>query len=146
MRRDALFQHTSVSFNGPKFSDNAHHLNLPAEFSVDEAKRLVIVRFRKKLTVEDIGRYVTMLRAEASFRPIFSEIADLTLVEEVSLQANDFMRLADQVDPFSVDAKRAFVAKTAVQTHAARMHKILRTQRNIEIFSTIQEAERWVAK
>jgi hypothetical protein len=31
-----------------------------------------------------------------------------------------------------------------VQIHAARMHKILRVQRNIEIFHTVEEAETWI--
>ena len=62
----------------------------------------------------------------------------------MDLQADGFLKLADEIDPFSPDAKRAFVAKSPVQNHAARMHKILRTQRNIEIFRTIEEAERWI--
>jgi hypothetical protein len=52
--------------------------------------------------------------------------------------------MADEVDPFSPEAKRAFVAETSVQNHAARMHKILRSQRNIETFRTLEDAERWI--
>jgi hypothetical protein len=84
--------------------------------------------------MRDVERYAILLRANPLFRPDFSEIVDLTEVEEVSLQGEEFLRLADKVDPFSYDAKRAFVARSSVQNHAARMHKILRTQRNIEIF------------
>jgi hypothetical protein len=69
---------------------------------------------------------------------------DLSQVEEIDLQADEFIRLADQIDPFSTDARRAFVARTSIQNHAARMHKILRTQRNIEIFRTVAEATRWI--
>jgi len=54
------------------------------------------------------------------------------------------MKLADEVDPFAQDAKRAFVARTPTQNHAARMPKILRSQRNFKIFLTPEEAERWV--
>jgi hypothetical protein len=52
--------------------------------------------------------------------------------------------MADEIDPFSPEAKRAFVAETSVQNHAARMHKILRSQRNIETFRTLEGAERWI--
>jgi hypothetical protein len=68
----------------------------------------------------------------------------LRQVEEIDLQADEFLTLADKIDPFSEDSKRAFVVRTSVQNHAARMHKVLRTQRNIEIFRSVEEAERWI--
>jgi hypothetical protein len=121
-----------------------HHVSLAARHDVDPERRLVIVTFGKKLTVKDIERYAAILRANPIFQPSFSEIADLSQVEEIDLQADEFIRLADQIDPFSTDARRAFVARTSIQNHAARMHKILRTQRNIEIFWTVAEATRWI--
>jgi hypothetical protein len=121
-----------------------HHVSLAARHDVDPERRLVIVTFGKKLTVKDIERYAAILRANPIFQPSFSEIADLSQVEEIDLQADEFIRLADQIDPFSTDARRAFVARTSIQNHAARMHKILRTQRNIEIFRTVAEATRWI--
>ncbi len=119
-------------------------MSLSAEHIVDAEKRLVVVKFGKKLTVRDIERYANLLRANPLFQPNFSEIVNLTEVEEVELQSDEFLRLADEIDPFSTDAKRAFVARSSVQNHAARMHKILRTQRNIEIFRTVEEAEHWI--
>jgi len=120
------------------------HIVRPADYSVDGKKRLVVVKFGKRVTFQDIERYSHLLRANAAFQPTFSEITDLTDVEELNLQADEFLRLADEIDPFSTDARRAFVVRTSVQSHAARMHKILRTQRNIEIFHTFEEAERWI--
>jgi hypothetical protein len=119
-------------------------VSLAARHDVDPERRLVIVTFGKKLTVKDIERYAAILRANPIFQPAFSEIVDLSQVEEIDLQADEFIRLADQIDPFSTDARRAFVARTSIQNHAARMHKILRTQRNIEIFRTVAEATRWI--
>jgi hypothetical protein len=113
-------------------------------YSVDAEKRLVAVTFGKKLTVSDIERYAKLLQLNASFRPTYSEIVDLRQVEELDLQADEFLALADKIHPFSKDAKRAFVVRTSVQNHAARMHKVLRTHRSIEIFRSVQEAERWV--
>jgi len=111
---------------------------------VDAAKRLVTVKFGKTLTVSDIEQYAKRLRLDPSFRTDYSEVVDLTQVEEVDLQADEFFRLADEIDPFSPAAKRAFVVRNSVQNHAARMHKVLRTQRNIEIFNSVEEAERWI--
>jgi hypothetical protein len=60
------------------------------------------------------------------------------------LEASDFLTLADRIDPFSLQSKRAFVAQTSPQKHAAWMHKILRNQRNFGIFKTLEEAEDWI--
>jgi hypothetical protein len=118
-------------------------LALP-DYVVDQERRLVFVKFRKKVTVDAIAEYAAALRAHPLFDPHFSEIVNLSEVEELDLQADEFIRLADEVDPFSLQAKRAFVVRNAVQSHAARMHKILRTQRNFEIFRSVGEAERWI--
>ena len=104
-----------------------------------------MVKFRKKVTVKDIERYAAALREHPQFKPEFSEIADLSEVEQLDLQADEFIRLADEIDPFSPHARRAFVVRTAVQSHAARMHKILRVQRDFSIFRSVEEAERWIA-
>ncbi|HZC22297.1 MAG TPA: hypothetical protein VE866_03080, partial [Candidatus Binatia bacterium] len=112
-------------------------------FTIDPYRRLVIARFGRRLTAIDIQTYVQGLHDHPSFNPSFSEIADISDVKELPLEAPDFLRLADSVDPFSLESKRAFVAKTTVQMHAARMHKILRSQRNFEIFRTLEEAKHW---
>lgn len=111
---------------------------------IDVRKRRVVVRFGKKVTAQEIGLYAERLRTHPAFEPTFSEIVDLTEAEDLDLGSQDFLRLADKVDPFSPEAKRAFVVRTAVQQHAARMHKILRSTRKIEIFRSLEEAERWV--
>ena len=122
-----------------------YHLSLAAEHVVDRAGKVVRVKFGKKLTVHDIERYSRLLLANPTFQPTYSEIVDLREVEEVDLQSDEFLRLADEIDPFSPAAKRAFVVRNSTQNHAARMHKVLRTQRNIEIFRSIEAAERWIA-
>lgn len=115
-----------------------------AECWVDAEKGLVVVKFGKKLNFSDIKHYATMLRSNPSFQSNFSEIADLSEVEHLDVEANEFLKLADESDPFDATAKRAFVARSPVQTHAARMHRILRGQKNFEIFATFEEAEKWI--
>jgi len=128
----------------PSHPHTVDHLNAPVEYEIDAPRRMVIVRFGKMLKFADIVRYTDGLRADPSFQPSFAEIADLSEVEELDLQADEFLRLADEIDPFLPGARRAFVARTSVQTHAARMHKILRTQRSIEIFDSVEKAKRWI--
>jgi hypothetical protein len=114
------------------------------EYVIDPGSRIVHVKFTKKLTIADIERYANRVRSNPQFRPDYAEIVDLTQVEEVELGAEDFLMLADEIDPFTPEAKRAFVVRGAVQSHAARMHKALRPKRTIEIFHSVEEAERWI--
>jgi len=114
-------------------------------FLVDAERRLVIVRFGTKVGLADIAAYIKKLLANPVFRPDFSEIAELSNVEKIELEAEEFIKLADDVDPFSIEAKRAFVVRSSAQAHAARMHKALRAQRNFAIFRSFEEAERWIA-
>lgn len=116
----------------------------PVQFSIDTEKRLVHVKLGRKVRAVDIEQYARNLRMHPHFEPTFSEIVDLRQAEELDLGAEDFLRLADELDPFSLSARRAFVVSTPVQSHAARMHKILRTQRTIEIFQSCEEAENWI--
>lgn len=135
-------QRTGVFLAGRKI----HHLKLPAQHTIDVERKCVSVMFGSRLTVQDIDRYSRLLQSNPAFDPSFCEIVDLRQVEQLDLTADDFLRLADQIDPFSPTAKRAFVVGTSVQEHAARMHKVLRTTRNIQIFHSMEEANRWVGE
>lgn len=114
------------------------------EFSINPDRRLVVVKFEGSLAVQEIAKYVESLVADPHFDPSFSEITDLRGVQHFDLEANDFLTLADQIDPFSLTAKRAFVVRTSLQNQAARMHKFLRPHRTIDIFESVAQAEEWL--
>ena len=117
------------------------------EYRVIPEKRLVSVKFAKRTTEKEIAGYARALCLDPSFDPEFSEIVDLRDVEDLDLRGDEMMELADKIDPFSYQAKRAFVVSNAVQRHAVRMHQILRiSKENIAVFHSMEEAERWVAK
>ena len=114
-------------------------------YEVSREKRVVAVKFGKLLSVHDVKNYVAALLADPLFEPGFSEIVDLTNVKEVELSSEHAMHLADLVDPFSLQAKRAFIAQSKVQVHAARLHQILRNdEQNIRIFPSLAEAQAWL--
>jgi len=100
----------------------------------------------KRVTPSGLEKYTTFVRNAASFDPSFSEIADLRGAEAIEINADEMIKAADKLDPFSADACRAFVVQTKTQAHAARMHKILRSQRNFEIFYSVADAEEWIRK
>jgi len=104
----------------------------------------VIAKFAGRLTAADIQSYVQDLRAHPNFDSSFSEIADISEVIELPLEVAEVLELADRIDPFSLDSKRAFVAQSSLQKHAAKMHQVLRSQRNFRIFKTLEEAEGWI--
>ena len=120
--------------------------NPDVNFSIDKDRRLVVVKFEGSVTVQEIARYVETLVAHPDFDPLFSEITDLRAVEHFDLQANDFLTLADQIDPFSLTARRAFVVRTSAQNQVARMHKFLRPHRTIDIFESVADAEEWLGQ
>ena len=115
-----------------------------ASFILYPEKRLVVLTLGDRITLQLLEEYSRLLRRDRRFELTFSEIADMRAVQEIALEADEMMRMADQVDPFSPDSKRAFVVNTPSQAHAARMHKILLTHRHFEIFRSLQEAERWI--
>jgi len=68
---------------------------------------------------------------------------DLTGVERVELRGEDVLRLADHVDPFSFESKRAFIARDAAQTHPVRRYQISRMAgEKIRSFQSMEEAEK----
>jgi hypothetical protein len=130
---------------GGELHENARSFYHEAfEFQIDVERRLVRVRFSERVTADEIASYAKELRVHPDFNPSFAEIIDLREVTGLELIASDFLRLADQADPFSREAKRAFVVQTSLQNHAARMHKILRGDLSIAIFHSPEEAENWI--
>jgi len=114
-------------------------------YSIDPAARLVSARASGKLTFSHIVNYASSLRADRRFSPAFSEIVDLRSVESVSLSSHEVMTLADSIDPFSANSKRAFVVRNQDQVNAAHLHRILRPQtKTIRVFHSIDEAKEWI--
>jgi hypothetical protein len=115
-------------------------------YTVNSEKRIVFVRFGHKLTVQDIADYAAALRGDPAFDSRFFELVDLSSVEEVAIDAEQALKLADHVDPFSLESKRAFVIHRPELFRAVRMHQILRSPaENIGIFGSIEEARQWLA-
>lgn len=127
----------------PPLDEGAESGN-PVQYEIDYKSGIVHVRLGHEVRADDITRYADELRKHPRFQSAFSEIVDLREVQQLELNAADFLELADRIDPFSPDAKRAFVVRNAVQNHAARMHKILHGKRHFEIFNSIEDAEAWV--
>jgi len=116
-----------------------------ATYFIDLENRFVLVRFTGTISFQDIKDYAGHLRADPQFHPSFSEIIDLRNVEEVELTATQAMNLADTVDPFAIESRRAFVVQSQAQIHAAHIHRILRPEGGkILVSSSMEEAKQWL--
>jgi len=116
-------------------------------YEVIPHERLVSVKFGKSVTLRDLENYARALRSDPLFDPSFSEIVDLSEVEDLQVAAPQALALADKIDPFSQSARRAFVACSERQAHAARMHQRLRGgEENVRIFRTWAAAKEWVVR
>jgi len=118
--------------------------NCPA-YAIDCAKRTVSVRFVNKVTARHIAAYAASLRVDPAFDSQFAEIVDLREVDEIELDAEQVLNLADEIDPFSLASKRAFVTQDSVHVNFAKLHALLRGKdENIRVFGSMEEARQWV--
>jgi len=116
-----------------------------ATYTIDETRRMVLVRFGKALSARDVSNYADSLRNNPLFDPSFSELVDLSKVETLELGPEEALHLADEVDPFLPNARRAFVVQSSAPAYAARMHMLLRAEnKNIRIFESMDEAKQWL--
>jgi hypothetical protein len=114
-------------------------------YRIDITKRLVLVKFTGSWTPEDIESYLARLHADQRFSPTYDEIADLTEVENVAISDLQMMNLSAKV-PFCSNSKRALVASTRGQNHAAHLHRIIRKGTRVRVFDSVQEAAQWIAQ
>ena len=116
-----------------------------ATYFIDLENGFVLVKFSGTVTFADIEDYAGHLRSDPRFRRSLSEIVDLRDVEEVELSPTQAMKLADTVDPFSPESRRAFVVQSQAQIHAAHVHRILRPEGgNILVSFSMEEAKQWM--
>lgn len=114
-------------------------------YSIDKTERRVWVKFKGRLTFDVIATYAGHLAANGQFEPSYGELVDLRLIQTVALTAEELIQLADKVDPFELNSKRAFVAQCEDQIRAARLHQLLRPgSENMRIFISLGEAQQWL--
>jgi len=90
---------------------------------VDSKNRIVSANFGRRLTMSDAERFATDFRNNPAFDPSFSELSDLTDVEDPQIDFASAARFARYSDPFSHESKRAIVAPKLVMYETALMYK-----------------------
>jgi hypothetical protein len=102
------------------------------------------VKYGGRLTVADAERYATDLRNNPAFDPTFSELADLSEVDDPQIEYSSAARFARYTDPFSHESKRAVVATKPAVYEIARRYQLIRNDENIVLFKTIEDAKSWL--
>jgi hypothetical protein len=118
---------------------------MPVRYELDVENRIVRTSFTGVVTENEAAEHAIHLRAEPAFQPNFSELADLSKAVEVRLGYPEFQHL-EFIDPFSREAKRAFVTTPRSQAHGlTRMFQMMRhSPENIKIFDDVESALAWV--
>ena len=116
---------------------------MATKFVVDSNLKLVTLVADGVLERQHIADYLRALRRDPAFHPEFSELVDLSNVEESRITAKDQEELAT-LDPYAREAKRAFVAPQDVLYGYCRMYQMISDQPNIGVFRTKAEAFRWL--
>jgi len=111
---------------------------------VDSKNRVVFAKFGRRLTMADAERFATDLRNNPAFDPSFSELSDLTEVENPQIDFASAARFARYSDPFSHESKRAIVAPKLAMYETVLMYKTIRNDENIAVFMTVDKAKSWL--
>ena len=101
MARDADSLHNNL---GPPTK-----LSRSVEYWIDTQRALVVMRLGKMPDVTEIECYARALRQDGRFKPTLAENVDLRNVEHLEMTLSQAIALADNADPFAMNARRAFV-------------------------------------
>ena len=118
---------------------------MPVRYTLDSENRIVRTTFTGIVTENEVVEHTIHLRKDPRFQPDFSELADLAEAIEVRLGYPEFQHL-EFIDPFSREAKRAFVAPARSHAYGlTRMFQIMRhSPENIQLFDTVEDALAWL--
>jgi hypothetical protein len=114
-------------------------------FTIDQDLKLVKVKFQQKITLQDLKSYLQQLRSDPRFNTNYSELVDLTDVNQSEINFKMASDLARSADPFSHNSRRAFAAPNAAVFGTTRMYQMIRQdEENIRCFRTMEQAKTWL--
>jgi hypothetical protein len=118
---------------------------LPADYTIDQERKLVVSRLWGTLTEDDVSGHNARLRADPRFNPGYQQLADLREITETKVGSR-VVRDTARDQYFTPGVKRAFVADTDFVFALARMFASV-AQTNgqvIEVFRDITDAQKWL--
>jgi hypothetical protein len=118
---------------------------MPVTYTVDPVLRIVRTRAEGVLTEPETTDLYRRIREDPAFHPTFSQLCDLTVVDEIQTSAPFLRELARQ-SIFAPGARRAFVTSQLFHYGLARMLQSFCELEGSEIgvFKSLAEAEQWL--
>jgi hypothetical protein len=120
---------------------------VPASYTIDKERRLVLSVGTGLLTREDLWGHMGRLSEDPNFDPTFCQLLDFTRVTGLDVEPEDVRQLA-QRNVFSQQSRRSFVVTNDLQFGLARMfeiHRDLAGEKGIRVFRTFAEAVDWLS-
>jgi hypothetical protein len=118
---------------------------LPATYTIDPARRLVVTRIWGAATEDEIYDHGQRLRNDPQFRPDFRQLVDMSELTEIRV-GSGVIRDASRNQFFSPGIRRAIVANSEASYGMARMYAIASEAegQTIEVFRDKSSAEAWL--
>jgi hypothetical protein len=118
---------------------------LPATYSIDIERRLVVSRAWGTMTDDDVREHARLLRADPLFDPTFRQLVDMCGITEDHVDTGTKQQASyDQL--FTPGVRRAWVASKDYSFGMARMYAVAaeRQGQTIGVFRSLYEAEEWL--
>jgi hypothetical protein len=119
---------------------------VPAGYTIDKARRLVISSGSGVVTKADLVAHRRKLMSDPAFDPDYSQIMDFSDVTDVEVEASDIREMATE-HVFSPTSRRAIIVRTDATYGLARLfeiHRDMRGERGIRVFRNREEGLAWV--
>lgn len=120
---------------------------MPASYTIDKERRLVLSVGTGLLTREDLWGHMERLSEDPNFDPTFCQLLDFTRVTGLDVEPENVRQLA-QRNVFWQQSRRSFVVTNDLQFGLARMfeiHRDLAGEKGIRVFRTFVEAVDWLS-
>ena len=117
----------------------------PIDYTIDPARRLVLITLGPVYRVPDIRALGDALRADPAFSPEFSMLTDARATETIEASSADLQSLA-VTSPFGPGSKQAIVATRDVLFGMGRVYGVHAEsmQRTAQVFRSRAEAVAWL--
>lgn len=119
---------------------------MPACYKIDKERRLVMSTGYGVVKRQDFLDHQQALLADPDFGNTFSQLADLTRITRLEVNAEDVRAVAAK-NVFAPAARRAIVASDVEAYGLSRMFEILRAakgEEGIRVFRTVEEGFGWI--
>jgi len=113
-------------------------------YQIDSAAEIVFTTSEGYITLDDITEHCRRLKGDKAFSPSFSELLDYRGTNP-ELSLDEMRHVADSLDPYSREAKRAIVASSDLNYGVARMFGAVLPSSMVAVFRSMPEALEWLS-